>query len=124
MGGASGIANGYITSGQDTIFYEKFNLVPNKPITFFISRCFTSQYKCNDGEEYHFPFDIFWVFNISDFMIMLKYPSTVSCMALWSILSMQITYEIQKTDSKRRKVISRSNIFSDIFLPVSAACQK
>ena len=27
MGGASGIANGYITSGQDTIFYEKFNLV-------------------------------------------------------------------------------------------------
>ena len=44
-------------------------------------------------------------------MIMLKYPSTVSCMALWSILSMQITYEIQKTDSKRRKVISRSNIF-------------
>ena len=27
MGGASGIANGYITSGQDTIFFEKFNLV-------------------------------------------------------------------------------------------------
>lgn len=27
MGGAKGIANGYITSGQDTIFYEKFNLV-------------------------------------------------------------------------------------------------
>ena len=27
MGGASGIANGYITSGQDTVFYEKFNLV-------------------------------------------------------------------------------------------------
>ncbi|MBR2603537.1 MAG: cadherin-like beta sandwich domain-containing protein [Bacilli bacterium] len=27
MGGAKGIANGYITSGQDTVFYEKFNLV-------------------------------------------------------------------------------------------------
>ena len=27
MGGASGIANGYISNGQDTIFYEKFNLV-------------------------------------------------------------------------------------------------
>lgn len=69
MGGASGIANGYITSGQDTIFYEKFNLV-GKSI-------YWHQYMANIQAPYkesYTTYTSYWKAGLTDLAFTFKIP--------------------------------------------------
>ena len=69
MGGASGIANGYITSGQDTIFYEKFNLVG--------SSIYWHQYMANIQAPYkesYTTYTSYWKAGLMDLQFTFKIP--------------------------------------------------
>ncbi|MBR4830167.1 MAG: cadherin-like beta sandwich domain-containing protein [Bacilli bacterium] len=69
MGGASGIANGYITSGQDTIFYEKFNLVG--------SSVYWHQYMANIQAPYkesYTTYTSYWKAGLMDLQFTFKIP--------------------------------------------------
>ena len=69
MGGASGIANGYITSGQDTIFYEKFNLVG--------SSTYWHQYMANIQAPYkesYTTYTSYWKAGLMDLQFTFKIP--------------------------------------------------
>lgn len=55
-GGASGIANGYISNNQDTLFYQKFNLVGN-------SSKYSHQYMANIQAPYNESYSTFKSYN-------------------------------------------------------------
>lgn len=69
MGGASGIANGYISNNQDTLYYEKFNIVG--------SSRYWHQYMANIQAPYkegYTTYTSYWKANLTNLQFTFKIP--------------------------------------------------